>query len=149
MSLYGFNVHLSLSMYMAGLLWHHDSKAAFTPRQSASRVERLANQRLHPARDEVTLMEIDSTSSCAMCFNGINGFQGEGTSVEDDERAGHPSRRAASPLVRLVKGQEEWEAPDHPQVSSLKIGVEMSQIVLLPVWCSKLRLTTDVTYPLP
>ncbi|GFX23846.1 hypothetical protein TNCV_1788771 [Trichonephila clavipes] len=30
------------------------SKAAFTPRQSASRVERLANQRLHLARDKVS-----------------------------------------------------------------------------------------------
>ncbi|GFX38064.1 uncharacterized protein TNCV_3836631 [Trichonephila clavipes] len=25
------------------------------------------------------------------------------------------SRRAASPLVRLVEGQERWEAADHPQ----------------------------------
>ncbi|GFT70908.1 cullin-4A [Trichonephila clavipes] len=25
------------------------------------------------------------------------------------------SRRAASPLVRLVEGEERWEAPDHPQ----------------------------------
>ncbi|GFW25401.1 uncharacterized protein TNCV_3721291 [Trichonephila clavipes] len=24
------------------------------------------------------------------------------------------SRRAASPLVRLVEGKERWEAPDHP-----------------------------------
>ncbi|GFX74591.1 uncharacterized protein TNCV_1158081 [Trichonephila clavipes] len=24
-------------------------------------------------------------------------------------------RRAASPLVRLVEGEERWEAPDHPQ----------------------------------
>ncbi|GFW62845.1 uncharacterized protein TNCV_4451941 [Trichonephila clavipes] len=55
------------------------------------------------------------------------------------------SRRAASPLVWLVEEEERWEAPDHPQVSSLKIGVEMSQIVLSPVWCSKLRLTIGVT----
>ncbi|GFW52908.1 uncharacterized protein TNCV_2394871 [Trichonephila clavipes] len=40
------------------------------------------------------------------------------------------SRQAASPLVGLVEGEERWEAPDHPQVSSLKIGVETSQIVL-------------------
>ncbi|GFT92894.1 uncharacterized protein TNCV_740541 [Trichonephila clavipes] len=25
------------------------------------------------------------------------------------------SRRAASPLVRLVEGEERWEAPNHPQ----------------------------------
>ncbi|GFT28313.1 uncharacterized protein TNCV_646321 [Trichonephila clavipes] len=55
--------------------------------------------------------------------------------------------QAASPLVRLVKGVDRWEAPDHPQVSSVKIGVKTSQIVLSPVWCSKLRLTTGVTYP--
>ncbi|GFX90647.1 uncharacterized protein TNCV_3194651 [Trichonephila clavipes] len=27
------------------------------------------------------------------------------------------SRRAASPLVRLVEGEERWEDPDHPQVA--------------------------------
>ncbi|GFX37251.1 uncharacterized protein TNCV_995261 [Trichonephila clavipes] len=55
------------------------------------------------------------------------------------------NRRAASPLVWLVEVEERWESPDHPQVSSIKIGVETSQIVLSPVWCSKLRLTTGVT----
>ncbi|GFU69543.1 hypothetical protein TNCV_1351031 [Trichonephila clavipes] len=55
------------------------------------------------------------------------------------------SRRAASPLVWLVEGVERWETSVHPQVSSLKIGVETSQIVLSPVACSKLRLTTCVT----
>ncbi|GFU82845.1 hypothetical protein TNCV_266421 [Trichonephila clavipes] len=25
------------------------------------------------------------------------------------------SRRAASPLVRLIEGDDKWEAPDHPQ----------------------------------
>ncbi|GFU93890.1 hypothetical protein TNCV_1661131 [Trichonephila clavipes] len=39
-------------------------------------------------------------------------------------RTGH---RVASPLVWLVEGEEWWEAPDHPQVSSHKIGVETSQ----------------------
>ncbi|GFW04665.1 hypothetical protein TNCV_3897171 [Trichonephila clavipes] len=53
------------------------------------------------------------------------------------------SRRAASPLVWLV--EERWETPDHPQVSSLKIGVETNQIVLSPACCSKLRLATVVT----
>ncbi|GFU29199.1 hypothetical protein TNCV_278131 [Trichonephila clavipes] len=52
------------------------------------------------------------------------------------------SRRAASPLVWLMEEVEKWEAPDHPKVCSLKIGVETSQIVLSHVWCSKLRLTT-------
>ncbi|GFV57561.1 hypothetical protein TNCV_4399171 [Trichonephila clavipes] len=43
------------------------------------------------------------------------------------------------------KVRDKEQAPDHPQVSFLKIGVETSQIVLSPVWCSKLRLTTGVT----
>ncbi|GFS83267.1 hypothetical protein TNCV_600161 [Trichonephila clavipes] len=43
------------------------------------------------------------------------------------------SRRAASPLVCLVEGVERWEASDHLRASSLKIGVETSQIVLSPV----------------
>ncbi|GFW97408.1 uncharacterized protein TNCV_4990851 [Trichonephila clavipes] len=55
------------------------------------------------------------------------------------------SRRAASPLMWLVEGVERWDVPDHPQVSSLKIGVETSQIVLSSVWCSKLRLKTGFT----
>ncbi|GFT42541.1 uncharacterized protein TNCV_1787871 [Trichonephila clavipes] len=55
------------------------------------------------------------------------------------------SRRDASSVVWLVEGVERWEAPDYPQVSSLKIGVETSQIILSPAWCSKLRLTTGIT----
>ncbi|GFY20823.1 uncharacterized protein TNCV_1120571 [Trichonephila clavipes] len=47
------------------------------------------------------------------------------------------NRRAASPLVGFVEEVERWEAPDHPQVFSLKIGVETRQIVLSLVWCSK------------
>ncbi|GFS97447.1 hypothetical protein TNCV_733771 [Trichonephila clavipes] len=32
-------------------------------------------------------------------------------------------RRAASPLVRLVEGEERWETPDHPQgFASSKLG---------------------------
>ncbi|GFW07389.1 hypothetical protein TNCV_865611 [Trichonephila clavipes] len=51
-----------------------------------------------------------------------------------------PSSRKSS---RVVGGRgSEMEGHDHPQVSSLKIGVKTSQIVLSPVWCSKLRLTT-------
>ncbi|GFX26098.1 hypothetical protein TNCV_2274381 [Trichonephila clavipes] len=42
------------------------------------------------------------------------------------------SRRAANPPVWLVEGIESWKAPDHPQVPSLKIEVETSQIVLSP-----------------
>ncbi|GFW14322.1 hypothetical protein TNCV_1365771 [Trichonephila clavipes] len=42
-------------------------------------------------------------------------------------------RRAESPLVWLVEGVERWEASGHPQVSSLKFGVETSQIVLPPL----------------
>ncbi|GFU19793.1 DDE_3 domain-containing protein [Trichonephila clavipes] len=55
------------------------------------------------------------------------------------------SRRITSPLVWLVEGEERWEASDHPQsVLPLNWG-EPIQIVLSPVWCSKLRLTTCVT----
>ncbi|GFU40716.1 hypothetical protein TNCV_3230811 [Trichonephila clavipes] len=36
------------------------------------------------------------------------------------------SCQAASPLVRLVEGEEKGEATDHPRVFSLKIGVELS-----------------------
>ncbi|GFV25039.1 uncharacterized protein TNCV_885051 [Trichonephila clavipes] len=33
------------------------------------------------------------------------------------------SREAASPLVKLVEGEEKWEAPDHPQgILSLNWG---------------------------
>ncbi|GFT89937.1 hypothetical protein TNCV_1666501 [Trichonephila clavipes] len=50
------------------------------------------------------------------------------------------SRRAASPLVRVVEGVERWQAPDHPQVSSLTIGVGTSQIVLLnPVYMKTIQ----------
>ncbi|GFU64817.1 hypothetical protein TNCV_272021 [Trichonephila clavipes] len=38
--------------------------------------------------------------------------------------------QAASPLVRLVEEEKSWEASDHLQIFSLKIGVEPSQIVL-------------------
>ncbi|GFX83489.1 uncharacterized protein TNCV_324381 [Trichonephila clavipes] len=50
------------------------------------------------------------------------------------------SRRAASPLMRLVEGEKRWEANDH----SPKIGVEPSKIALTPAWCSRLRPTTGV-----
>ncbi|GFW98657.1 hypothetical protein TNCV_2758361 [Trichonephila clavipes] len=43
------------------------------------------------------------------------------------------SRRAASSFVWLVDGVERWEAHDRPQVSSLKFGVETSEIVLSPI----------------
>ncbi|GFV79254.1 hypothetical protein TNCV_71221 [Trichonephila clavipes] len=36
------------------------------------------------------------------------------------------SRRASSPLGRLVEGEERWEAPDHSRVFSLKVGEEPS-----------------------
>ncbi|GFX26537.1 hypothetical protein TNCV_4535491 [Trichonephila clavipes] len=51
------------------------------------------------------------------------------------------SRRAASPLVKL---EEKWVAPTTPRVSSLRVGVEPSQIVLSAAWNSKLWLTTGV-----
>ncbi|GFU98074.1 hypothetical protein TNCV_233491 [Trichonephila clavipes] len=54
------------------------------------------------------------------------------------------SHRAACTLARLVEREEKWEATDHPQSFDLNIGVEPSKIVLLLVWCSKLRLTSGV-----
>ncbi|GFW39646.1 hypothetical protein TNCV_3188171 [Trichonephila clavipes] len=53
-------------------------------------------------------------------------------------------RQAASPLRRLVEEEDRWEVSDHPRLFSLKIGVEPSKIVLLPVWCSKLGILTGV-----
>ncbi|GFU79547.1 hypothetical protein TNCV_2844631 [Trichonephila clavipes] len=40
-------------------------------------------------------------------------------------RCASRTRRAASPLMMLMKGKERWKAPDHitPRVISLKIGV--------------------------
>ncbi|GFW04400.1 hypothetical protein TNCV_877701 [Trichonephila clavipes] len=54
------------------------------------------------------------------------------------------SRRGSSPLLRLVEG-EEVAGPCPPRVFSLTIGVKPSKIVLSPVGCSKLQLTTGVT----
>ncbi|GFW45238.1 hypothetical protein TNCV_4733461 [Trichonephila clavipes] len=52
------------------------------------------------------------------------------------------SQRVASPLVRLVKGEERWNAPLTTfRVFFLKIGVGSRKIVPSPAWCSKLRLT--------
>ncbi|GFU46660.1 hypothetical protein TNCV_1546681 [Trichonephila clavipes] len=51
--------------------------------------------------------------------------------------------RAASPLVRLLE-EEERGRPLVPRVFSIKVGVELSQIIMSPEWCSKLRLTTGV-----
>ncbi|GFV91054.1 uncharacterized protein TNCV_1249361 [Trichonephila clavipes] len=36
-------------------------------------------------------------------------------------------RRAARPLVRLMEGEDRWEAPDHPRVFFLKIGVNQTK----------------------
>ncbi|GFW17213.1 hypothetical protein TNCV_2763361 [Trichonephila clavipes] len=38
------------------------------------------------------------------------------------------NRRAASPLVKLVEGEERWVTPYHPRMFSLKIGVELREI---------------------
>ncbi|GFY19789.1 uncharacterized protein TNCV_4649591 [Trichonephila clavipes] len=41
------------------------------------------------------------------------------------------SRQAASPLVRFVKGEERWEAPDHPRVFSLnELNLSVTCMVL-------------------
>ncbi|GFX93923.1 hypothetical protein TNCV_3412861 [Trichonephila clavipes] len=52
--------------------------------------------------------------------------------------------RVASPLESLVESEARWKVPTTSRELSLKIGVESSQIVLSPAWCSKLRLTTEV-----
>ncbi|GFU78566.1 uncharacterized protein TNCV_2301781 [Trichonephila clavipes] len=41
------------------------------------------------------------------------------------------SRRAASPLVRLMEGEERWKAPDHPQgaLSQNRGGTEQNRTV--------------------
>ncbi|GFW23605.1 uncharacterized protein TNCV_4091481 [Trichonephila clavipes] len=67
--------------------------------------------------------------------------------VPSRQRGTLNSRRAVRPLERLVEGKERWVDHDHSQVSSLKIVVETSQILVSPVWCSNLRLTTCFTYP--
>ncbi|GFU18194.1 hypothetical protein TNCV_2033441 [Trichonephila clavipes] len=57
------------------------------------------------------------------------------------------SRRAASPLVRLVEEEERLNLAI-PRGFFLKSEMEPSEIVFSPVWCSKLRLTTEYNYPL-
>ncbi|GFT15846.1 hypothetical protein TNCV_3314431 [Trichonephila clavipes] len=54
------------------------------------------------------------------------------------------SSRTESPFVKLMEGEERGKPLTIPKAFSLKIGVEPSQIVLSPAWCSKLRLTTGV-----
>ncbi|GFW95531.1 uncharacterized protein TNCV_1722321 [Trichonephila clavipes] len=55
------------------------------------------------------------------------------------------SSRVASPLVRLVEGQERWDAPDHPQgvLPQNRGETELNRSVT--VWFSRLWLTTGVT----
>ncbi|GFW60181.1 uncharacterized protein TNCV_1842641 [Trichonephila clavipes] len=55
------------------------------------------------------------------------------------------SHRAACLLVRLVEGEENWEISlTTSRAFPLKIGMEPSKIILSPVRCSKLRLTTGI-----
>ncbi|GFV48315.1 uncharacterized protein TNCV_667171 [Trichonephila clavipes] len=54
------------------------------------------------------------------------------------------SHRAASPLVRLVEGEERREAPNHPQGVLSQNWGGTEQIVLPPAWYTKRRLTTGV-----
>ncbi|GFW73104.1 uncharacterized protein TNCV_832231 [Trichonephila clavipes] len=55
------------------------------------------------------------------------------------------SRRAASPLVRWVEGEERWEAPDHPHGVLPQNWGETELNCSVTVWSSNLRLTTGVT----
>ncbi|GFV02917.1 histone-lysine N-methyltransferase SETMAR [Trichonephila clavipes] len=54
------------------------------------------------------------------------------------------SHRTASPLVRLVEGEEMWKVLDLPRKLNLKIGMELNKTLLSAAWGSKLRLTIDV-----
>ncbi|GFT91043.1 hypothetical protein TNCV_2008741 [Trichonephila clavipes] len=54
------------------------------------------------------------------------------------------NRRAACPLVRLVEQEEEGKTCTTPRSFPLKTGMEPSKIVLSPVRCSKLQLTTCI-----
>ncbi|GFV76057.1 transposable element Tcb2 transposase [Trichonephila clavipes] len=81
---------------------------------------------------------------CDMCVRGLGPNPGEDIDVCKcivplRHRDILNGRRAASPLGVV------WEDPDPFQLSSLKIGVETSQIVLSPVWGSKLQLTKSDT----
>ncbi|GFY00436.1 hypothetical protein TNCV_1664751 [Trichonephila clavipes] len=55
------------------------------------------------------------------------------------------SCRAASPLLRLVEGEDKWEASDHPRnvIHPNWGGIEQNRTE--NVRCLKLRLTTGVT----
>ncbi|GFW31407.1 hypothetical protein TNCV_3416631 [Trichonephila clavipes] len=55
------------------------------------------------------------------------------------------SRRAASPLMRLVEGEERWEAPDSLGCFPSKLGWNQAKkTVLSPIWCLRLRPKTGV-----
>ncbi|GFV94627.1 hypothetical protein TNCV_3826941 [Trichonephila clavipes] len=73
--------------------------------------------------------------------NEIRNARQQNTKIPEIVR---PSSRKSS-RVDGRRGREVGGL-DHLQVTSLKIGVKTSQIVLSPAWCSKLRLTTGVTW---
>ncbi|GFV34259.1 uncharacterized protein TNCV_991801 [Trichonephila clavipes] len=58
------------------------------------------------------------------------------------------SRRASIPLMKLVEGEEKWEAPDHPTLPQNWGGTELNRSVT----CMVLRATTNdmrTSSPLP
>ncbi|GFV42216.1 hypothetical protein TNCV_3164471 [Trichonephila clavipes] len=55
-------------------------------------------------------------------FRGTNGFLKCTVPVSHEVTLN--SRRSASPLVKLLKGEDRGKAPDHPRVFSLKIKME-------------------------
>ncbi|GFX06589.1 uncharacterized protein TNCV_3018231 [Trichonephila clavipes] len=54
------------------------------------------------------------------------------------------SRQAASPLGRLVEGKKRWEASVHSEDVLPKNWNGTEQNRTVPVWCSKIRITTDI-----
>ncbi|GFY35163.1 hypothetical protein TNCV_5045381 [Trichonephila clavipes] len=55
------------------------------------------------------------------------------------------SHRAASPLIRVVEREERWERPlTTSRMFYLITEEELRQIILSPVWCSKLQLRIGV-----
>ncbi|GFW82296.1 histone-lysine N-methyltransferase SETMAR [Trichonephila clavipes] len=54
------------------------------------------------------------------------------------------NRPATSHLVRLVEGEERWEASDPPECSPSKLGLESRQIILLPLITSNFGFVDSV-----
>ncbi|GFY35586.1 uncharacterized protein TNCV_196861 [Trichonephila clavipes] len=114
----------------------------------------------HPSYREVDALEICHGSN-TLAGVGMGSNPGEGMDVckcrmPSQQGSTLNSRRAASPLVRLVEGKERWEAPDFPLgCSPSKLGRNQAKnrivtcMVLvattnerrnkLPIYCNEFR----------